>query len=627
LKILTANNISKAHWIAQNHLGRVSKNKSIDGEICFTSIHPYKKDEFAAWNVAFDAIKVANNEIIASNRILKQDAFYAKCISGVFSRKELNRYLSTDGWTPCEANIHVSNLNSVIKELGGSRLYGDKDQILIILRELIQNARDAIIAREYLDPKFKSGKISIHVDSMSTTGVRFSIEDNGVGMSERVLTTTFLDFGQSLWLSDLVTKEHKGLVGNGFKSIGKYGIGFYSVFMLADQVEVISKHYTKGNDDICTLSFPNGLTISPILQKGNIDEFSTISTRVNFTAKLSSWSDLYLVGFNTEEEPKPVSFKHILSTICAGLDVDVYLNETCIHQDLRKPDFDKKMWFRDISYADEQNNPRLDNYIEENYQKLDFVKSKNRIIGLAAINTTLHMPPPMLSLLTINGLTTNIHFRHAHHFIGYLDVNNTIASRNELKSNNFVDEDAIHKWIDNQKDRIDITSVDIAPGFTANTMQFKHNTKDFGQINLFYNQGEIIGPLSYTEIVNRIYSGGILYIFISPQTYSSNKVVTKGIIEWNLDGGAITNLLQNNRNDMVVYYDLGLLCSLPLTSIIRYVSIIKNAVPNIFAGGFLQAIFEKAQEMEMPIQTIKKENVIKFSDGSYRHAIIVEKKQ
>ena len=43
-------------------------------------------------------------------------------VSGAGSREELCRYVKTYGWFPCDANIHISNIEGVIKTLGGEKM-------------------------------------------------------------------------------------------------------------------------------------------------------------------------------------------------------------------------------------------------------------------------------------------------------------------------------------------------------------------------------------------------------------------------------------------------------------------------------------------------------------------------
>ena len=167
-------------------------------------------------------------------------------------------------------DVHIpdTKLKMLIENLGGSKLYGEDNMLLVALRELIQNARDAIHARQKLEDSFDNGKITIRLKKEGTE--RFiEVEDNGIGMSMDCIKHNLLDFGNSYWKSPLSKYENPGLRSKGFTSIGKYGIGFYSVFMVAESVVVRTKRYDKGNKAM-KVEFPTGLTLSPIISKDDI---------------------------------------------------------------------------------------------------------------------------------------------------------------------------------------------------------------------------------------------------------------------------------------------------------------------------------------------------------------------
>ena len=66
--------------------------------------------------------------------------------------------------------MHISNVARLITTLGGKELYGKEDHQLIVLRELIQNARDAIHARRLIEGEENfNGKISVRFAKQATT--------------------------------------------------------------------------------------------------------------------------------------------------------------------------------------------------------------------------------------------------------------------------------------------------------------------------------------------------------------------------------------------------------------------------------------------------------------------------
>ena len=122
-------------------------------------------------------------------------------------------------------------------------IYTNKD---IFLRELISNASDAIDKLYYkslTDKKIKLNKddfkIRIDVDKKDRT---ITISDNGCGMNQEELENNLGTIAKS---GSLSFKEENANQ-NDVDIIGQFGVGFYSAFMVSDDVEVISKAY--GND-------------------------------------------------------------------------------------------------------------------------------------------------------------------------------------------------------------------------------------------------------------------------------------------------------------------------------------------------------------------------------------------
>ncbi len=119
-------------------------------------------------------------------------------------------------------------------------LYSNKE---IFLRELISNASDAIDKFNYLkltDDRFKdeewSGKISIKLDKEDGS---LTIGDNGIGMNETDLMEnlgTIAKSGTKAFMEQMTGDAKKDS-----NLIGQFGVGFYSVFMVASHVDVISK--------------------------------------------------------------------------------------------------------------------------------------------------------------------------------------------------------------------------------------------------------------------------------------------------------------------------------------------------------------------------------------------------
>lgn len=119
-------------------------------------------------------------------------------------------------------------------------LYTDKE---IFIRELVSNASDASEKFRFKELEAKKKvddsalKIKLSADEKAGT---FTIEDFGIGMNNAELLEnlgTIAHSGSKAFLQAL--KENKGNLSENL--IGQFGVGFYSVFMVADKVEVFTK--------------------------------------------------------------------------------------------------------------------------------------------------------------------------------------------------------------------------------------------------------------------------------------------------------------------------------------------------------------------------------------------------
>ena len=120
-------------------------------------------------------------------------------------------------------------------------LYSDKE---IFLRELVSNASDAITKMKRLvslseatdDGKGYKIEVIINEDEKTLT-----IRDNGIGMSEDEVERYINQIALSGAL-EFIEKYEKESDNSGI--IGHFGLGFYSAFMVADKVEIITKSFT-----------------------------------------------------------------------------------------------------------------------------------------------------------------------------------------------------------------------------------------------------------------------------------------------------------------------------------------------------------------------------------------------
>ena len=198
---------------------------------------------------------------------------------GAENPETLAKQIVAHGWRPVNAEIMVSDPIHLARTLGGRNLYGDR--VISPIRELLQNAVDAVRARRKMEGRSSEwGKITLSFENLGDA-IWLHIDDNGIGMSERTIVGALLDFGGSLWRSGRLQQEWPGLESKGLESIGKYGIGFFSIFLLGDQVKVASKRYDGGAADIRVLEFSE-IGRRPILRSGSMSELpADCNTRVS----------------------------------------------------------------------------------------------------------------------------------------------------------------------------------------------------------------------------------------------------------------------------------------------------------------------------------------------------------
>ena len=139
-------------------------------------------------------------------------------------------------------------------------IYTNKE---IFLREIISNASDAIDKLHYMsltdkDIKVDTSKFNIHItpDKENKT---LTISDNGIGMTAEELENNLGTIAKSGSSDFKENNEHK----ENIDIIGKFGVGFYSAFMVASKVEVISKKYGSAVANKWTSSGIDGYEIEP----------------------------------------------------------------------------------------------------------------------------------------------------------------------------------------------------------------------------------------------------------------------------------------------------------------------------------------------------------------------------
>lgn len=152
-------------------------------------------------------------------------------------------------------------------------IYTNKE---IFLRELISNASDAIDKLYYASLNGgisgltrEDFAIKISADKQNRT---LTIADNGIGMSKKELEDnlgTIAKSGSEQWKVDNQDASQQDV-----DIIGRFGVGFYSAFMVADKVEVTTCRYDSTESSVWTSNGVDGYTI----KKGETNERGTTIT-------------------------------------------------------------------------------------------------------------------------------------------------------------------------------------------------------------------------------------------------------------------------------------------------------------------------------------------------------------
>ena len=164
---------------------------------------------------------------------------------------------------------------SKLLDIVANSLYTEKE---IFLRELISNSSDACEKLRYVSqtdskaPKTNKFQIRIHLNEKNKT---ISIKDNGIGMDDKDMQSNLGTIAKS-GTEEFIKKmgDKKGDINQ----IGKFGVGFYSSFMVSDQVVVRSKKYDSSSGYLWTSDGKGTFSIEGT-------EYNEIGTEITLSIK------------------------------------------------------------------------------------------------------------------------------------------------------------------------------------------------------------------------------------------------------------------------------------------------------------------------------------------------------
>ncbi len=187
-------------------------------------------------------------------------------------------------------------------------VYSDKD---VFLRELISNAADACEKLRY-EAIAQPGLLANDPDSrilltLDADGGKLIVEDNGIGMSRDEMIEalgTIARSGTRAFMERIEANKQ----GEGAQLIGQFGVGFYSCFMVADRVDVISRRAGAEDAWLWSSDGKGGYSVAPV----EVNEAPARGTRITLhlmedaKSYASRWTVERIVKEQSGHVPVPI---------------------------------------------------------------------------------------------------------------------------------------------------------------------------------------------------------------------------------------------------------------------------------------------------------------------------------
>ena len=198
-------------------------------------------------------------------------------------------------------------------------IYSNKE---IFLRELISNASDAIdkLKYEQITDKQLSEEKDFEIRLESDTSARtLTVIDNGIGMSREEVVKNIGTIAKS-GTKELLDKASGKNANQLNELIGQFGVGFYSAFMVADRIELLTRRageekatkWVSGGDAEFTIvdseRDKHGTSITlhlkPIDQENGIEDYTQFMTLATIVKRYSDFINYPVKMQNEKEEPQ-----------------------------------------------------------------------------------------------------------------------------------------------------------------------------------------------------------------------------------------------------------------------------------------------------------------------------------
>lgn len=199
--------------------------------------------------------------------------------------------------TTSDTATHTQPFQAEVSELLHLMVHSVYSETDIFLRELVSNASDACDKLRYeaiASPALlgEGDALKIRIIPNKTTGT-LTIADNGIGMERQELIDhlgTIARSGTKAFVSKL--KEAK----DGLGLIGQFGVGFYSAFMVAEKIVVVSRR--AGESDVWTWTSSGGSGFE--IARASDEEAARVARGTEIVLHLKDDAKKYLEAFEIE---------------------------------------------------------------------------------------------------------------------------------------------------------------------------------------------------------------------------------------------------------------------------------------------------------------------------------------
>lgn len=289
------------------------------------------------------------------------------------------------------SEVEKHGFQTEVKQLLGllaNSLYSNKE---VFLRELISNASDAIDKLRFIslekpevlgdDPEFRI-RVSADKDKKTLT-----ISDNGLGMTRQEAIDhlgTIAKSGTAEFFKNLTGDKSKDS-----QLIGQFGVGFYSAFVVADKVTVISRSYKSNADEaVCWVSDGSGEFEVSQTTKADRGTEIILSLRDDESEFLEDWTLRSNISKYSDHISVPVQ---MLETVKPESDDKDDKKEEAEYTEWKQVNDAKALWTKNPKDVTDEEYKEFYKHVSHDYQD-PLTWTHNRVEGSQEYISLMYIP-------------------------------------------------------------------------------------------------------------------------------------------------------------------------------------------------------------------------------------------